>query len=181
MVGRIEIVLALLLGLALWLGLGNQQEILRAKAAAKQERKSMELRDAHVREVNATGVMEEFDARHAVLIRKTWYMDDFALRNPDIRSLVARKAVRSERQIRLEGNVTMERDDGAVYRAEKVLYDPRTKVLRSVGPFVGTRGDDYVRGVDFVYEVIPKRTYARRVFARYRLADGAKGLRPRER
>jgi len=177
MVGRIEIALAGLLGVALLLGLSNQKEILRAKAEVGRERKSVELLDARTREVNASGVVNEFGASRAVLIGKTWYLDRFTLRNADVRSLRAERARRDDREIRLEGNVTLRRYDDAIYRAREVVYDTRGKILRSVGPFTGSRAGDFVRGVNFVYELGPRRTTAEKVFARYRLAEGTRRLR----
>jgi hypothetical protein len=169
MVGRVELALSGLLGLALILGLNNQQQILRAKSQAAPSRKEAELLDAHVREVNRTTVMNAFSAAHAVMIRQTWYMDRFSLHNPDIRSLRADRAVRNDRQIRLEGNVTLLRSDGSVYEARKVLYELKKKILKSSGPFYAYKGEDYARGIDFVYEVTPQITRAKKVFAHYRL------------
>lgn len=177
MVSRIEIALAGLLGIALLLGVDNQQQILRAKKRGNERRKEVELLNARTREVNATAVMNDFSASRAVMIHRIWYMDNFSLRNPDVRSLRAKRAVRSDREIRLEGNVTLQRYDDSVFEAHKVFYDTRRKTLRSVGPFHGYRGEDFVRGINFVYEVIPQRTYGEKVFAHYRLTEGTKGLR----
>jgi hypothetical protein len=177
MVGRIEVALIGLLGVALMLGLNNQNEILRAKAQVQTERKEVELLGARTREVNATAVLNEFSASRAVMIRKVWTMENFLLHNPEIRSLRARRAVRSREEFRLEGNVTLLRNDGAVYEAERVRYDTRAKVLRSIGPFFAHRGEDRVRGLDFVYETVPRRTTARDVVARYRLEEGRNALR----
>jgi hypothetical protein len=177
MVGRIEIALAGLLGGALLLGLNNQSQIVQAKKQTTQKRKEVEVFEGRVREVNATGVMNTFSALHAVLIRKTWYMDRFHLANPDIRSLSAVHAQRNEKEILLEGNVTLLRTDGAVYEAEKVHYDQKKRFLRGFGPFYAHREEDYVRGYDFLYEVTPKITRARKVFAHYLLKEGGRELR----
>ena len=177
MVSRVEIFLGVMLLLALGLGLFNRTEITRAKAQLKQVQKSAELFDARSREVNATGVKNEFAAAHAVLIRKTWWMEDFRTHNADIRMLRARKAMRNDRLTRLDGNVTLVRTDGAVYRAETVIYDRRKKTLNSIGPFYGKKGENYVRGIDFFYEIVPKRTRAERVFAHYLLKDAKQSLR----
>jgi lipopolysaccharide assembly outer membrane protein LptD (OstA) len=173
MVGRIELALAGVLGVAILVGVSNQQRILEAKRDLPKERKEVELSQARIREVNASGLMNALRAAHATLIQKTWYMEDFHLSNPDIRSLDAQKAQRNAKVIALEGNVRLLRSDGALYEAQKVRYDLTHKVLRSFGPFSAHRGPDYARGVDFVYEVIPQRTRAKDVFAHYRLGrDG---------
>jgi len=177
MVGRVELALGALLGLALLLGLNNQRQILRAKGEVKRDRKEVELSEARVREVNATAVMNAFEARHAVMIHKTWYMEQFYLVNPDIRSLRSAYAVRNDQEIRLDGNVTLLRTDGSVYEAQKVLYDQKQRVLRSLGPFSAHKGEDYARGTDFVYAVVPKITWAKKIFAHYRLENGGKALR----
>jgi len=177
MVSRLEIFLAGVLLLALGVGLFNRTEITRAKAAQKQVKKSAELFEARSREVNATGVNNEFAAAHAMLIGKTWYMEDFRTRNADIRLLQARKAMRNDRLTRLDGNVSLLRTDGALYRAETVIYDRVKKTLNSLGPFDGRKGENYVRGIDFFYEIVPKRTRAERVFAHYLLQDVKHSLR----
>ena len=177
MVGRIEIVLVALLGGALLLGFSNQQRILQAKSREKKEHKEVELSEARIREVNASTVMNAFTASHAVMISKTWYLEQFYLVNPDIRSLRSARAVRSEGEIRLEGNVTLLRKDGSVYEAQMVHYDQKRRVLRSFGPFTAHRGEDFARGEDFVYEVKPRRTRARNVFAHYLLREGGKELK----
>jgi len=177
MVSRLEIFLAGVLLLALGVGLFNRTEITRAKTAQKRVRKSAELFDARSREVNATGVNNEFAAAHAVLIAKTWRMEDFQTHNADIRLLRARQAMRNDRLTRLDGNVTLVRTDGAVYRAETVIYDRKKKTLNSIGPFDGRKGENYVRGVDFFYEIVPKRTRAEQVFAHYLLKDAKQSLR----
>jgi lipopolysaccharide assembly outer membrane protein LptD (OstA) len=104
-------------------------------------------------------------------------MERFYLAAADIRSLSAAHAQRNEKEILLEGNVTLLRTDGAVYEAEKVHYDQRKKLLRGVGPFYAHREEDYVRGYDFLYDVTPKITRARKVFAHYRLKEGGRELR----
>ena len=177
MVGRVEIVLAVLLGLALLLGLGNQKRILQAKKQEIRDRKEVEILDARVREVNRTTVMNAFSASHAVMIRKIWTMERFHLVNPEIRSLSSDRAIHSEKEFFLEGNVTLLRKNDSIYEARKVRYDQEGKVLRSVGPFYAHRGEDYVRGYDFIYEVTPQRTRARKVFAHYLLREGGKELR----
>jgi lipopolysaccharide assembly outer membrane protein LptD (OstA) len=169
MVGRIELILAGLLGAALLVGLGNQQRIREAQKALPKERKEVELSQARIREVNATGVVNTMSAVHAALIEKTWYMEGFHLRNPDIRSLDSRKARRNDAEIALEGEVRLLRTDGSLYEAQKVRYDLTHKILRSIGPFSAHKGADYARGRDFVYEVTPQRTLAKDVFAHYRL------------
>ena len=176
MVSRVEWFLGLLLGLALVVGFTNQKEILqvqREKAAAKKE---IELGAHEVREVNATSVLNTFRARHAVMIRRTWYLDDFHFVNPDIRSLEASKAVRKPDLILLEGNVTMVRRDNAVYQARLIRYDQKRKILRSYGPFRAFRGEDYATGQDFVYDVPARRTTARKVFAHYVLRENDRAL-----
>jgi hypothetical protein len=177
MVGRVEIVLAVLLGLALLLGLGNQKQILQAKKQEIRDRKEVEILDARVREVNRTNVMNAFSASHAVMIKKIWMMERFRLVNPEIRSLSSDRAIHSEKEFLLEGNVTLLRKDDSVYEARKVRYDQKGKVLRSIGPFYAHRSEDYVRGYDFIYEVTPQRTRARKVFAHYLLREGGKELR----
>ncbi len=180
MVGRIELILAGVLGVALLVGLNNQQRILAAKRDLPRDRKEVELFRARIREVNASGVMNAFRAAHASLIRKTWYMEDFHLSNSDIRSLDARKARRNAKEIALEGNVRLLRSDGALYEARRVRYDLVHKIFRSVGPFTAHRGPDFARGIDFVYEVIPRRTLAKEIFARYRLRPGDRTPRAKE-
>jgi lipopolysaccharide assembly outer membrane protein LptD (OstA) len=180
MVGRLEIALAGLLGLALLLGLSNQQQILQAKSREKKVRKEVELSRAQIREVNATTVVNAFTASRAVMIDKTWYLDRFHLVNPDIRSLRSVRAIRSEGAILLEGNVTLLRKDGSIYEAGKVRYDQKGKTLRSYGPFLAHRGEDFARGEDFVYEVKPQRTRARKIFAHYLLRQGGKELKGSE-
>ncbi|ADV46201.1 hypothetical protein [Nitratifractor salsuginis] len=176
MVSRVEIVLILFLLGALALGLSNRTRIVQARQDRHKVHKSAELYDAKNLEVNASGVMNTYSARHAYLIGQTWHMEDFRTRNPDIRLLSARKALRTKRLTRLDGNVTLIRTDGSVYRAQTVIYDRVRKTLNSVGPFDARRGKDYLKGVDFYYEIVPKITRAETVFAHYRLKD-AKHLR----
>jgi hypothetical protein len=177
MVGRIEWVLVLTVAVALFLGLGNRQRIVEDRHRTLSADKEAELFGARAREINATGLVNAFEADHAEMIRKVWYLERFELVNPEIRALRARRAVRSEREIDLEGNVTLLRKDGARYEAAKVRYDLRRKTLRSFGPFRGEREENFVRGVDFLYEIPRKRTEARDVFAHYILADDNRSLR----
>ncbi|WP_292658330.1 hypothetical protein [Nitratifractor sp.] len=177
MVSRLEIFLGVMLLLALGLGFANRTEITRAKQAQKEIRKTAELFEARSREVNATGVKNEFAAVHATLIGKTWWMENFQTHNADIRLLCSRKAMRNDRLTRLDGNVTLIRTDGAVFRAETVIYDRQKKTLNSIGPFFGQKGANYVKGIDFFYEIVPKRTRAERVFAHYLLKDVKQRLR----
>jgi hypothetical protein len=172
MVSRVEIVLTLLLAGALLLGFSNRTRIVEAHQGKRTVHKSAELYDAKNLEVNATQVMNTYSARHAYLIGQTWHMEDFWTHNPDIRLLSARKALRTRRLTRLDGNVTLLRTDGSVYRAQTVIYDRVRKTLNSVGPFDARRGEDYLRGVDFYYEIVPKITQAEEVFAHYRLRKG---------
>jgi hypothetical protein len=178
MVSRLEIVLVLLLLGALALGLFNRTRIVEARQSKRTAQKSAELYEAKNLEVNASGVMNTYSARHAYLIGQTWHMEDFRSHNPDIRFLSARHALRTKRLTRLDGNVTLVRTDGAVYRAQTVIYDRVKKALNSVGPFDARRGEDYIRGIDFYYEILPKITRAQEVFAHYRLQEG-KGKRLR--
>jgi len=172
MVSRIEIFLALLLLFFLSLAFVTQQEIEKARAQKLPVHKSVEVSGARVREVNATSLISAFEASKAELIQKTWYLDDFMMRNADIKSLRSRHARRTKENIRLEGNVTLHRLDDSLYRAETVIYDRKRKTLRSVGPFRGEKEQSFVRGVDFFYETGPRRTRAEKVFAHYLLGEG---------
>ncbi len=176
MVSRVEWSLSLLLGLALIVGFANQKEILQAQNQQKTAKKQIELSRHQVREVNATSVLNTFDASHGVMIRDTWYLDNFHLVNPDVRSLDAAKAIRKPNIIFLDGNVTMVRRDYAVYQAKSVRYDQKRKVLRSYGPFRAFRGEDYATGQDFVYDLSARRTTARNVFAHYVLRNNDRAL-----
>jgi len=171
MVGRIEWALAGLLAAAVAVGVSNQQETLSAQKEKSRARKEVELLNARAQEVNATEVLNDFTARRAVLIDKVWHLEEFVLHNPDILSLSSRRAIRSRASILLEGNVTLRREDGSVYEAERVRYETRRKVLRSVGPFFAHKGEDFVRGEDFLYNLKKKRTLAEKVHARYRLSE----------
>jgi len=171
MVGRIEWGLLGLLAVAIAIGVSNQQATLKAKEKKSTAQKEVELIHADAQEVNASGVMNRFRADRAVLIDKVWRLEHFELHNPDILSLRSLRALRSRQAMVLEGNVTLHREDGSVYRARKVHYDTQGKVLRSIGPFSAYRGEDWVRGVDFVYRLRAKRTEARQVEARYRLSE----------
>jgi len=171
MVGRIEWVLAGLLVLAVTLGINNQQETLVTQKRQSRSHKEVELKSARAQEVNATEVLYDFTARRALLINKVWHLEEFLLHNPDILSLSSHRAVRSRESIFLEGNVTLLRKDGSIYEAGKIHYDTHQKTLRSIGPFFAHRGDDFVRGEDFLYRLREKRTLAREVYARYRLSE----------
>jgi len=68
MVSRIEIVLLILLLGALMLGLSNRSQIVQAHRKESEIHKSAELYDALNLEVNASGVMNLYSARHAYLV-----------------------------------------------------------------------------------------------------------------
>ncbi len=171
MVSRIEIALFVLLLGALMLGLSNRSQIVEAHRKESEIHKSAELYDALNLEVNSSGVMNLYSARHAYLVGESWYMEDFRTKNPDIRYLGALEALRTKGMTRLEGNVTLMRKDGSVYRAKTVIYDRVQKILRCIGPFDAYRGEDWIRGINFRYEIAPKITRASAVYAHYRLNE----------
>ncbi|WP_292661325.1 hypothetical protein [Nitratifractor sp.] len=167
MVSRIEAALFAALLLFVVIALTSQAIERSKKEGAGGEHKKVEIHDATLREVNASGLLDEYHSRRAVLVADTWRFDAMKMHNSQIRSLQARKARQEKEKIFLEGNVTLHRLDGSVYRADKVRYDEKRRILDSIGPFTGRKGESYVRGTDFHYELGPRRTEAKKVFAHY--------------
>ncbi|WP_456432775.1 hypothetical protein [Nitratifractor sp.] len=149
-----------------------------AQTSASQERggkehghKEIEIRSGIVHEINATGVMNVFESAYAVQERGVWHFRRFRLRNPQIRYLRSDRALKQAQTDRLEGNVTLVRKDGAIVRSQRVLYDEKRRVLRSLSPFVGQKGNNLFRGRRFVYDLNRRLFRARTVYARYDLAS----------
>ncbi len=169
MVSRVEIFLILMLLLALGIGLSNRIEINHARSKTKVAKKRAELFDASSMEVNGSGVTNRYYASHAVLINGVWVMRDFRATNKDIRLLKSKKAIRDGSIDLLKGNVVMIKSDGSISKAQKVVYDRKRDILKSIGPFTRIKGKAYQKGIDFFYEGKLKRTKAKRVYARFPL------------
>lgn len=179
MVGRIEAALFAALLFFAAIALTSQAMRHSQQVRAGGEHKKVEIHDAVLREVNASGLLDEYHSKRAVLVGETWRFDGMKMHNPQIRSLEARKARQEKEQIFLEGNVTLRRLDGSVYCAEKVRYDEKKRVLDSIGPFTARKGESYVRGKDFHYELGARRTEAQKVFAHYQMEKKPDGNRSR--
>ncbi|WP_457607639.1 hypothetical protein [Nitratifractor sp.] len=171
MVSRIEAALLLLLILLAGIAVTIDTQSFRGEKQAARGGKRVLIREGVLREINASALQNEYHSAEAYQIGKTWYFETFLLRNPEITRLQSRHARKNDTLIVLEGNVSMERPDRSIYRADKVHYDTKEKQLRSIGPFYARKGESYVRGVDFFYDTRRKVTKADRVFAHYLLED----------
>ena len=169
MVSRLEIFLTLMIILALTLGLSNTIAIKHARAKKGKSKKRAELFDASSMEVNSSGVINRYYANHAVLINGIWIMKDFRASNHNTPLLSSNRAIRDGSIDLLEGNVTMVRIDKSISKAQKVVYDRKRDIFKSIGPFTRVKGKAYQQGIDFVYESKLKRTIAKRVYARFPL------------
>lgn len=171
MVSRIEVVLFLLLLLFAGIGVSTHMEAVRASKMAKEERKKVMIVAGHLREINATGLENDYRSDRAWLKGEVWYFENFLLRNREIRRLQSEHARKEKTGITLEGNVTLDRMDDSRFRAEKIVYDDHSRILQSVGPFYGEKGESFVRGSDLYYDLTRKVTRARKVFAHYILGQ----------
>ncbi len=168
MVHRVEIALFLLFALLLTIALMTHFHG-PATVAVKpmRERVKVSLEDARLDEINATALLNTYTVHKAALKGRTWYFEGLDLRNPQISYLRAEHALRKAKLLELEGNVSMRRLDGSLYRAGKVRYDLGKRIVRSIGPFRADKGGSYVRGIDFRYGLNDKITEAKKVFAHY--------------
>jgi len=172
MVSRLESLLFLLLLLFAGIAVTTHLEAVRSSSGDdKTVKKKVAISDGHLREVNATGLQNDYRSTEAWLIGNVWYFDNFSLRNREIRELSSAHARKEKTGITLEGNVTLDRMDSSHYRAEKIVYNDQERILRSIGPFYGEKGESYVRGVDLFYDLDRKLTRARSVFAHYILGQ----------
>lgn len=170
MVHRVEIALFLLLALLLGIALTTHFSGVAPTHKSGEDRVKVALEEARLDEINASALLNSYRVRRAKLKGDTWYFEGLDLRNPQIRYLRADRARREKKLLELEGNVSMCRLDGSLYRAEKVRYDLRRRIVRSIGPFRAQKGESYVRGIDFRYGLDDKITRAEKVFAHYRIA-----------
>ncbi len=175
MVHRVEIALFLLFALLLTIALMTHFHGA-ASAAVKpgNERVKVSLEDARLDEINASALLNTYTVHRAALKGGTWYFEGLDLRNPQIRYLRAERARREAKLLEMEGNVSMAKLDGSLYRADKVRYDLGKRIVRSIGPFRAEKGESYVTGLDFRYGLDDKITRAKKVFAHYRMATKGK-------
>jgi len=171
MVRRVELLFFLLFLLLLGIATNTQFQTRQEDSQTPQVKKKVEIAQGDLREINATGLLNEYRSSEAFLLGKVWYFRSFALKNPQIRLLRSDRAKREENRIFMEGNVTLKRQDGSVFRADSVTYRDREKILQSQGPFYGHKGESYVRGEDLYYDLLHKVTRAQKVFAHYRLGE----------
>jgi len=173
MVHRVEVVLFLVLILLLIVGVSIQNRMDEVKKQMKvNQNRRVQINNGRLREVNQTGVEDEYWSDLATLIGTTWHYNKFRMRNHEIRSLSSDQASRSKNRVTLSGHVILRKVDGTVIHSERVNYTVNSRILRTDGPFYGEKNGSYVRGINLYYDMGKKVTHANKAFGHYKLNEG---------
>jgi len=132
MISRIEI---LLLVLVAYLAFRSMQtETVYESRDSSHATKQLELKKAHITEINQTAILSEIEASAIIKNSNNILFGNLRFVSADMH-LSADKAVQEESIILLEKNATLSRSDGTRYYSDDAKYDRQSRVLDLRGKF----------------------------------------------
>ncbi|MBQ9292452.1 MAG: LPS export ABC transporter periplasmic protein LptC [Campylobacter sp.] len=70
-----------------------------------------------------------------------------------------------------KGNANYQNSDNINYNSEEIIYNIKSKIVRSDTPFIMRQGDDNVSGSGIIYDINKKQTNAKGIHAWYHIKD----------
>ena len=80
-------------------------------------------------------------------------------------------AIRKDDELIFKGNANYQNSDNINYNSEEIIYNIKSKIVRSDTPFIMRQGDDNVSGSSIIYDINKKQTNAKGIHAWYHIKD----------
>ena len=86
-------------------------------------------------------------------------------------TLYSKVAIRKDDEIIFKGNANYQNSDNINYNSEEIIYNIKTKIVKSNTPFTMWQNDDKVTGTSIKYDINKKQTNAKGIKAWYQLKE----------
>ncbi len=161
----IEIVLIILI--VIFIAISGTITVSSAKQKSSSNTKSIELENAHLREVNQTSLIDDINSKRVWQQNGIWYFREFHMQNAQMKYLKAKEAMRDKDYIELVDSVKMLSSKGVMYNTEHFVYLKDKNIFYTRGKFSIKDGSNLITGINLYHNIESNITKAENVYGRY--------------
>jgi len=156
------VLLALIISI---MGLSYEFKTTKSKHHKSKSMKDLEFYDTIFSKVDTNGFISKIDTTYGVLESKVLKLKHINYKDKTISKLLANSAIKYDKIMYLEGNVSLFQVDGFEYYTQKAIYDKVKKTLVSPEKFNANKANDYIDGEHLIYHLDKKVAKASNVHA----------------
>ena len=119
--------------------------------------KELEFTDTTLIEVDTEDLKTRAYLTYGVRDRGILTIEDLVYMSDNIQSLSANNGVFYGDKLYLDGNVILHEKGGYRYDTQHAIYDQKTEILHITAPFIGTKGQNFIKGESLEYDTRKKK------------------------
>ncbi len=132
------------------------------------------LSDFTLYELNQEGLTTLMTGTHATRYSNRYVVSNINYTDNSkdfIANMKAKDGLYKDKTVDLSGGVVYHREDGLVFKTQKITYNKETTILKANQKFVMYRGDDTMTGSSIVYNNKLNKVRATNIEAQYKLQE----------